>query len=153
MPDPNKPYSKVEREVLEILDQMEQQPAKERPNNVVEFRARQRKRNWHLPSLRRPQVNLRLLTPLRMLLLTVVLAVAAFIVRDYSSTIALVLAIGSITSLLSLFFIGGSGPRSGGGPPRTPQTKRWRGQDIEVGPSKGDASDKRRPPFGRGPRL
>jgi hypothetical protein len=154
MPDPNKPYTKVEREVLEILDQMEQQPAKDRPNNVVDFRARQRKRSWRWPSLRRPQISLRLLTPLRMLLLTVVLAVAAFIVRDFSSTLALILAIGSITSLLSLFFIGGSsGSGPGNGPPRSPQTKRWRGQDIEMKPSKGDSSDKRWPPFRRGPKL
>jgi hypothetical protein len=85
-----------------------------------------------------------------MLALTIVLAVAAFIVRDFSSTLALILAIGSITSLLSLFFLGGgSGSRPGGGPPRPPQTKRWRGQDIEIGQSSGGASGKRWPPFRR----
>lgn len=152
MPEPDKPYSKVEREVLEILDQLEEQQPKERPGNVVDFRTRKRQRRWRLPTLRRPRLDIRAVTPLRMLLLTVVLAVLAFVVRDFSSTLALVLAIGSITAFLSLFFIGRSGPRPGG-PPRAPQTKRWRGQDIEVGPPSRGSSEKRWPPFRRGPRL
>jgi hypothetical protein len=80
-----------------------------------------------------------------------VLAVTAYALRNYSSTIALLLAIASIVCLMSLFFIGGGSARPGGAP-RPPQTKRWRGQDIEIGQTS-NPPQKRWPPFRRGPRL
>ena len=156
MSDSDKQYSKVEREVLEILDQLDKDEPKERPANVIDFRSRRPTPRSNPISglrskLRRPHLNIPAVTPLRMFILMAVLAVAAYVLRNYSSTIALLLAIASIVCLMSLFFIGSASGKPGGAP-RPPQTKRWRGQDIEVSqPS--NPPQKRWPPFRRGPRL
>lgn len=155
MSESDKQYSKVEREVLEILDQLEKDEPTERPANVIDFRSRRPKPRMQVFSglrskLRRPRINIPAVTSLRMFLLMAALAVLAYALRSYSSTIALLLAIASIVCLLSLFFIGGASRPSGA--PRPPQTKRWRGQDIEIGqPS--SPPQRRWPPFRRGPRL
>lgn len=154
MSESDKQYSKVEREVIEILDQLDLDGPKERPANVIDFRSRRSKPRIQEFSklrskLRRPRIDIPAVTPLRMFLFMAALAVLAYALRSYSSTIALLLAIASIVCLMSLFVIGGASRPSG--TPRPPQTKRWRGQDIEIG-QPNSPPQRRWPPFRRGPR-
>ena len=109
--------SRIEREVLEILERSETQPT-----SLDEFRTRMLHRAAPAQSQLK-QVRLPDLSPdVLRLVGSLLLAIAAATVSDLSRLLGLILAIGSGLALISLWFP--SGPSVPGGAPR------WRGQDL-----------------------
>lgn len=124
---PDKRYTKVEEEIIQILDRLEsEEPAPSRPHlRVVSSRPkRPRRLQTH-----RPRFDSR--PAWFWLVLSFALAVAAYFVRDISNTLVLLLAIASICAFFAPLF-----SRSPGGmPPAGPATtKTWRGKDITFEP-------------------
>lgn len=132
MSESDKRYSRVEREILEILDEMESKDEAPRPRNVVEFRRPPRSRIPSIPkpALPRPRSLLNI-TPARLLLATVALAIGAVLVQGFSGTLATILVLLAIASFLAMFFVRSSPGRSSVS--SGPRTKRWRGRDIDLG--------------------
>lgn len=149
MPDSDERYTKAEREILEILDDLGEEPEKKRPENVVDFRKKSSRPRLSLPSL---DVSgwFRTLTPAKLFLAAIVFVIAAAFARGAFPMLSTVLIIAAVMSFLSLFFVR-SGPSSSSvsGPPRT---KRWRGRDIEVNPGGGSSAGRGWRRFWRGPR-
>ncbi len=133
MSDSDERYSRVEREILEILDGMETNEEATRPAKVVDFRRSKRKKMSQI-SLPSPKPlaprSFFSVTPARLLIATVGLALAAIFVQDYSGTLATIFVLAAIASFLAMFFVR-SGPR--GSVSSSTQTKRWRGRDIDLG--------------------
>lgn len=131
--------SRVEREILEILERSEPQPT-----SLDEFRARLQHRAAPVKS-QVGHVQLPDFPPdLLRLLGSLLLAVAAAAVSDFSRLLGLLLAIGSGLALMSLWIP--FGPSVPGGAPR------WRGQDLRQ-PPKAFGLFRRDPGSGpRGPR-
>lgn len=143
-------YSRVEREILEILDGFEEEGSTDRPRNVVEFRRPKRSRRFSMPSLKMPS-GLRTLTPAKLLIATVLFALLAVFAQGISSMLATALVLGAIVSFIAIFFV--RSPTSGGtsvaSPPRT---KRWRGRDIDLNsPGRGSRQGRWSRPW-RGPK-
>lgn len=144
MSDSDKQYSRVEREILEILDEMESKDESPRPRNVVEFRRPSRSR---IPGVPKPAIqrsiprSILTITPARLLLATVGLAIGAVLIQGFSGTLATAFVVLAIVSFLAMFFVrsspGGRGTVSSG-----PQTKRWRGRDIDLGVSRGGRTER-----------
>jgi hypothetical protein len=133
MTDSDKRYSRVEQEVIDLLEEIEergQEPA--RPSNIVDFRVPRTStpKRRILGSFSR---ELRRVTAGRLLLLTGILAVLAWYVSRYSATLTTILALACIGCFFGLFFL-----RPSGGPPSVGSSgstvKRWRGRDIEIEP-------------------
>jgi hypothetical protein len=117
--DPSKRRSRLENEVLEILERTD----RETPN-VVKFQSRvQRQRLSLRTRLRRYTVHLRLSSQ-NLLLATFVLAILAVIASNASPLAGRVLAFLSVAALVSLF------ARSLW-KPEQPSVKRWRGRDVD----------------------
>ncbi len=125
-------YSKVEREIIEILDEMGDDD-ESRPDNIVDFRSARSKSSFSMPKprLRIPGFR-QLLTPGKLLAFALIFALLALFGRNASTLLAGVFAVLSVLCFASLLFVR-SGPSTSsiGGT----QTKRWRGRDIEFGPS------------------
>lgn len=140
---PDKKYTKVEEEIIQILDRLEDerpaQPRKRPDLRVVSSNPRPQarpKRQWSLARLPAwwPVAG------------ALGLALAAILVRDSSRTLAVVLSILAIVAFLSPIVLrrGGSAPPSTPSSPfGTPGTKTWRGRDITLGPPAGDAPAER----------
>ncbi|WP_040665913.1 hypothetical protein [Nitrolancea hollandica] len=115
-----KRYTKFEKEILEILNEVDPEPPKPR------FQFLRRRRSPQLPSGSRS-------TPKGGSLLwfagTIGLALAAILVKDWSSTLALILAIVTILVFFSPIVMGFGNPG-----PTGPNVQRWRGKDIEFPP-------------------
>ncbi|HUG14630.1 MAG TPA: hypothetical protein VMM78_06385 [Thermomicrobiales bacterium] len=124
---PDKRYTKVEEEIIQILDRLEsEEPAPSRPHlRVVPSRPRRPRRI----QIRRPRLDTR--PAWFWLALSFGLAAGAYFARDIASTLALLLAIGSICAFFAPLF----SRRHGGAPLAGPTTtKMWRGKDISFGP-------------------
>jgi hypothetical protein len=139
---PDKKYTRIEEEVMEILDRIEDErpaPPRAHPHlRLVSSRPMKRKRRITMPNLR--------LTSLPIwwsLAAAFALALAALVVRDTSQTLGLILAVISALVFLSPFVFrrptGGTSDSGFGGP----VTKEWRGRDITLGPSPGPSSSER----------
>ncbi len=115
-----KRYTRLEKEVLEILNEVDPEPPKPR----IQFL--RRRRSPQLPTGPRS-------TPKSGSLLwfagTIGLALAAILVRDWSETLALILAIVTILVFFSPIVLG-----FGNRGPSGPNVQRWRGKDIEFPP-------------------
>lgn len=130
-------YSKVEQEILDILEDVEEPPPSQRPSNVVKFQKRRRNplagARKHLPDLRG---SFSTLTPVKLLAATIIFAIAAVFAQNISGTLSILLVVGAVVSFLALFFVrsspGGSISKPGG--PGSPHVKRWRGRDIVLEP-------------------
>ena len=117
-----KRYSRVEEEVLQILNEADREP-------------RWRRLRLWLSRPRRPRST----TPRRTLRIegvapfvaSFVLALVAIFVAGSSHTLAAALAIASILVFLSPFVLR-RGPRA-----MSPSVHRWRGRDIELPPRRG----------------
>lgn len=124
-------YTKVEREILEILDEMEQRSAPRRPSNVIEFRRPKRKR----PQLRLPRQipNLNelryVLTPAKLMLIMLASILGAVFLQSvpFVSPILIIVAIAAFAGI----FFAKSRPSAGSIGTRS-TTKRWRGRDIDL---------------------
>ena len=101
---PDKRYTKVEEEVMQILDRLEsEKPAPARPNlRLVESRSAS-KRRFRRPKL---QISQRLSgKPWMWIAIALGLAVAAVMLRDVSSNLALLVAILSICAFFAPLFV------------------------------------------------
>jgi hypothetical protein len=115
-----KRYTRLEKEVLEILNEVDPEPPKPR------FQFLRRRRSPQLPTGPRS-------TPKSGSLLwfagTIGLALLAILVKDWSATLALILAIVTILVFFSPIVMG-----FGNRGPTGPNVQRWRGKDIEFPP-------------------
>lgn len=133
-------YSRMEREVIDILDEFEEKPRPRRrkPGKILDFQKPRKsfldRIKSQLPT-RRPAVSSNLVTPLRLLILSVAAAIGAVFVDQYSETLSLILIIVAVCSFFALLFVRGNGGSGGAGNLKTPQTKRWRGKDITLKPN------------------
>lgn len=133
---PDKRYSKVEEEIIQILDQMDNDPPAAPPANLVPFRPRAK------PSARR--LDTRMLTQARSNPIArvkqyssgswvgvgIVAALIAWQLSRFSGTLALVaMTLSVIAFLFALYTRRSAGVV--GGAPAAPTTKRWRGRDID----------------------
>lgn len=122
-------YSRVEREILEILDDIETDPEPERPKNVVAF---QRPAKRRIPRVRMPDVSeLRyVLSPGKLLLIILAAIVGAVMLQDVAF-VSPILIIVAIAAFVGVFFAR-SRPSVGGSVSKSPGVKRWRGRDIDL---------------------
>jgi hypothetical protein len=120
---PKEPLTRVEREILEILEQSESE--KPPVTDLVRWKAEQqrRERKLQLQSLR-GQIAERM-TPGMLLIFGVLLAVMAFMSRHVSSFLWRGFAIAALICLILPFILNWRRPNDIAAGP-----KRWRGQDI-----------------------
>jgi hypothetical protein len=146
---PEKRYTKVEEEVIQILDRLEsERPAPSRPNlRLVEppDDRRPRRSTRRIP---KPSFRLSGLTagrPWIWIVSALGLAFAAIVVRDTSDNLALVLAVASILAFFAPLFVGRRGSGSGPAGPSSigRETKQWRGRDISFEPPSGPSPGER----------
>ncbi|HET7038124.1 MAG TPA: hypothetical protein VFI42_20790 [Thermomicrobiaceae bacterium] len=117
-------YTRVEEEIIQILEQKEREPGWRR--------ARFRLRRPRLPRFSLPRFNGHpRLGGFSWLLLTFGLALAAVLLAGTSHLLAALLAIASMLVFLSPIVTS----RRAGGLPYTP-ARRWRGKDIDLPPSR-----------------
>ena len=141
---PEKRYTKVEEEVIQILDRMEsEKPSPSRPNLRLIDGGRAGKHTGRRRSFK-PSLNLSRVTagrPWIWIASALALAFVAILVRDTSENLALALALGSIIAFIAPIFVG---RRGGGGAGSGPggEIKQWRGRDVSFdspdGPSPAD---------------
>ena len=122
-PKQKEPLSRIEREILEILEQSDSE--KPPVTDLVRWKAEQqrRERQLQLQSLR-GQIAERM-TPGMLLLFGVLLAVMAYLSRQVSSFMSRGFAIAALICLIAPFVLNWRRPSN---VPVAP--KRWRGQDI-----------------------
>jgi len=136
---PDKRYTKVEEEIIQILDRLEsEEPAPTRPQLRIVSSHPSRARRFTPP-----RVRLSTRPAWFWLACSFGLAAAAYFSRDISSTLALLLAIASICAFFAPLFTRGGAAAIPTGPTTT---KTWRGKDITFGPPQreGAASRTRR---------
>lgn len=129
MPEEKDRYSRVEREVLEILDDIETHQEPKRPANVVEFRKPVKSR---IPRLAMPDLSewRYRVSPGKLLLLILAAIVGAVMLQGvpFASPILVIVAIAAFAGV----FFARSRPSLGGPASRPPGVKRWRGRDIDL---------------------
>ena len=118
-----KRYTRVEEEILQILNEADHEPAWRRARNWLSRRPRRQR-----PSTPRRTLRIEGLVPF---VLSFALALAAIFAAASSHTAAAALAIVSILVFLSPLV-----PRRRQSA-MTPSVHRWRGRDIELPPSRG----------------
>lgn len=130
MSDDKGSYSKVEREVLEILDDLESKQESKRPSNIVDFRRPARRR---MPRLSIPNLSeLRYAISPGKLLLIMLAAILGAVFLQGVPFLSPVLIVVAIAAFVGVFFAR-SRPNVGGGyTGRAPGVKRWRGRDIDL---------------------
>jgi hypothetical protein len=147
---PEKRYTKVEEEVIQILDRMEsERPAPSRPNlRLVEplddRRPRRAPRRLPKPSFRLSRLTAN--RPWIWIVSALGLAFAAILVRDSSDNLALLLAIASIVAFFAPLFVGrrgGSGSGPAGSSSIGREIKQWRGRDVTFVPPSGPSPGER----------
>ena len=129
MSDDKGNYSKVEREILEILDDIDAKQSPPRPSNVVDFRRPARRR---IPRFSLPDVSqLRYaLSPGKLLLLMLAAIVGAVFLQGVP-LLSPILIVVAIAAFVGVFFAR-SKPKVGGSASQKPGVKRWRGRDIDL---------------------
>lgn len=115
-----KRYTRLEKEVLQILKEVDPEPPKPR------FQFLRRRRSPQLPT--DPDTRSRGGSWV-WIAGSLLLALGTILVKDFSGTLALILAIFSMIAFLSPIVLGFSSPR-----PTGPNVQRWRGKDIEFPP-------------------
>lgn len=133
----DKRYSKVEEEIIQILDQMEDEPRKEQPSNLVQFRPRPKPKR-ELPKT--PQLqNVGILQRVRRYSagswvgVGIVAALVAWQLSRFVSALAVIAMAVSICAFLAALYTRKTGSVAGI-PSSSATTKRWRGQDIDLTP-------------------
>lgn len=158
---PDKRYSKVEEEIIQILDQMDQEPPPSPPSNLVPFRPRSKKPVRS--RLKLDRVNVAGINPLSRvrrysagswLGVGIVAALLAWQLSRFSGLLATIAMVLSILAFLAALYTRRGGGVIGG-PPSAPTTKRWRGRDIDFDTSRRSVVADRTKNWGRkrkGPR-
>ena len=129
MTEDDKKYSRVEREILEILDDFESAGPADRPGNVVDFRRpglRKRLRS-RFPDISEFRYAL---SPLKLVGILLAAIIGAIFLQGipFVSPVLIVVAIAAIAGL---FFVR-SKPSVGGSVSSSSGPKRWRGRDIDL---------------------
>lgn len=138
---PEKRYTKVEEEILQILDKMEVEndPPPRPPLRIV------RRTEHHRTSRRVRSIASRDWIPLA---LSGALAFAALMFSNQSHTAALILSIASMLAFFSPLVLRRGG--KGSSPPEPYGAKLWRGRDISLEPPRSESvSDRARDWFER----
>jgi hypothetical protein len=128
---PDKRYTKVEEEIIQILDKMDDGPAPRPRPNLRLVKPTQARRRFNLGSFSFGAISRRF--PLAFMVVAFVLAILAISLRDSSSTAATILAVLAGISFFAPILLGrqaasGSSPIEG---------KTWRGRDMIVTPPPG----------------
>jgi hypothetical protein len=143
---PDKRYTKVEEEVLQILDRMEsEKPASSRPNLRLVEGGRPARRKTPRRSFK-PSIRLSSLTsgkPWIWIASAIGLAFAALLVRDTSENLALVLALASFVAFIAPIFVNRSRPSADGAGGYGGEVKQWRGRDVSFDPPSGPSPGER----------
>jgi len=140
---PEKRYSKVEEEVIQILDRLEsEKPAPTRPNLRLVETGRSRKQPSRRPRLKR-SMSLSAISagrPWIWIAGAIGFAFLAILVRDTSQNLAFALALASVAAFFAPIFVTRrpSGPAGPGA-----EVKQWRGRDIVVEPPSGPSPAER----------
>lgn len=139
----DKRYSKIEEEIIQILDQMEEEPRSEQPANLVQFRPRQKPKR-QLPKA--PQLkNVGVLQRVRRYSagswvgVGIVAALVAWQLSRFVSFLALIAMVVSICAFMAALYTRQAGSVAGI-PSSSATTKRWRGQDIDLTPRRSTGS-------------
>jgi len=135
----DKRYSKIEEEIIEILDQMEDIPAPEQPTNLVQFRPRPRPKPKQ-PTPPRPKLpDTGLLQKVRRYSsgswvgVGIVAAIVAWQLGRFLPLLGMIGLIVAVGAFMAAFYTRQKG--SVAGIPSTSSTsKRWRGRDIDLPP-------------------
>jgi len=129
MSDEKGKYSKVEREILEILDDIETKQQPTRPTNIVDFRkpVRSRVPRFSIPDFSELRYAL---SPGRLLLLMLAAIMGAVFLQGVPF-VSPVLIVVAIVAFVGVFFAR-SRPSVGGVASKSPGVKRWRGRDIDL---------------------
>jgi hypothetical protein len=143
---PDKRYTKVEEEVIQILDRLEsEKPAPSRPNLRLVEGGRPAKSKAPRRSFK-PSLRLSSLTsgkPWIWIASAIGLAFAALLVRDTSENLALALALASFIAFVAPFFVNRSRPGAGGPGSYGGEVKQWRGRDVSFDPPSGPSPGER----------
>jgi hypothetical protein len=131
---PDKRYTKVEEEVIQILDKMDDgSPPRPRPNLRL-VKTTRRRRRFNLGSLSFGAITRRF--PLAFMVVAFVLAIFAISFRGSSSTVATILAVLAALAFFAPILLGRR-PGSGASPI---EGKTWRGRDMIVTPPPGHSA-------------
>lgn len=154
----DKRYSKVEEEIIQILNQMDDEPKKEPPSNVVQFRSRPRTKR-ELPGKERIQ-RLNILQRARRYSagswvgVGIVAAIVAWQLGRFVPVLGMLGLVASVCAFLAALYTWRAG--SVPGIPQAPGgTKRWRGRDIDLSPQRSSPKSLRARKWGgkfRGPK-
>lgn len=135
----DKRYSKVEEEIIQILNQMDDEPAKAPPSNVVQFRKRPKPKR-ELPVKATVQ-NIGILQRARSYSagswvgVGIVAAIVAWQIGRFVPVLGMIGFVASIGAFLLALYTWRAG--SVAGIPQAPAgTKRWRGRDIDLSPQR-----------------
>lgn len=127
---PDKRYTKVEEEIIQILDRMDDGKL-ERPHPHLRLvKAPKPRRRLSLGKLARGM-------PLAFIVGSFVFALLAIYVRDSSSSLATLFAIVAAATFLAPIVIGRGASTSGG--PSSIEGKMWRGRDITFSSSSSES--------------
>jgi hypothetical protein len=141
----DKRYSKIEEEIIEILGQMDDTPAPEQPNNLVQFRPRPKPKRPTPPRPKLPDTGLlqkvRRYSSGSWVGVGIVAAIVAWQLGRFLPILGLVGMVVAIGAFLAAFYTRQKGSVAGL-PSSSPTSKRWRGRDIDLPPP---GSRKRRP--------
>ncbi|HEX5163909.1 MAG TPA: hypothetical protein VFV93_00830 [Thermomicrobiales bacterium] len=143
---PEKRYTKVEEEVIQILDRLEsEKPSGSRPNLRLVESPRSRKQPSRWKSIK-PSFNLSRVVagrPWIWIAASIGLAFVALLVRDTSENLALALALASIVAFFAPIFVNRRGSGSYGSSSSPGEVKQWRGRDISFDPPDGPSPAER----------
>lgn len=158
----DKRYSKVEEEIIQILDQMDDDPKPEQPANLVQFRPRPRpKREVPGKSQIRQVQQAGILQRVRRYSagswvgVGIVAAIMAWQLSRFVNALALIAMVISIGAFMAALYTRKSGSVAGI-PSSSSTTKRWRGRDIDLSQPRSTGGSLRKPNWRgrfRGPRT
>jgi hypothetical protein len=129
MSDDKGNYTKVEREILELLDEIEEQQDKPAPSNIVKFRrpAKRRVPRFSLPNFSEIRYAL---SPGKLLIVILVAILGAVFLQDVPFASPLLILIAAV-AFVAVFFAR-SRPSTGAPSSKGSGIKRWRGRDIDL---------------------
>jgi hypothetical protein len=142
----DKRYTKVEEEIIQILDQMDQEPKPEPPTNLVAFRPRSQPKRQIPAKTRMKDFGVR-----RRVLqysagswvgIGIVAALVAWQLSRFVPLLGFVAMLVSVGAFVAALYAKKSGP-SASIPGSSSTTKRWRGRDIDL------SEPRHRPGFNR----
>lgn len=120
--------TRLEAELAEILERADRPPS-----NIIKFRAKARQSRTRSQHLARSAGHafdwVRQLGPGGLLIAALVLALVGSLVNPTSRLLASAMGLVAIVCFIAVFVIGFREPKNG-------DFKRWRGRDIELGPSR-----------------